>query len=180
MEYDEELYEILIAWTVSYGILTPIITILNYILSQRYGMRTIYEIYPKTSPLLVASSEYLYMTIIFVKTMYVYKWLLMKPTYYPRENRMEDYRDFILTYTTVQVIIDVMWTVLVTNISNRVHFLEFLDKYSNEFGIYSIMRPLIIGIILLLFTTIVRTRIGDLEGIGAVLFGLLFNFLFIR
>jgi hypothetical protein len=172
MEFDNEIFKILFAWLISYAFLEPIIALINYLLSVNYGMKTIFEIYPQTSPFLVVSSEFTYMTIVFIKTLYVYKYILKKPTYYPRLNNWQDYRDFIIIYTIVQILLDVLWTFLVTNGTSRIHFLDFLKKYSYELGVYSILRPLIIGIILLMFTTIILNYVGDLEAVATLMFSL--------
>ncbi len=68
--------------------------------------------------------------------------------------------------------IDIVWTVLVNNITRKVGFLKFLQNYSHELGVWSLIRPLMVGITLLIFTNVARKYIGDLEAIGIVFFSL--------
>ena len=170
MQYDPEIYKLLLAWLVSYSIVTPIIVLVNYILSFYFGSKTIFGLYPSTSPILLISSELTYMTIAFAKTMWAFKHILKKDKYYPES--AEEFRDFILLYATIHVMIDILWTIAVNNISGQFNFLKFLRNYSHELGFYSLLRPLIVGIFLLLFTNIVVKYVGDLEAIGIVMFSM--------
>lgn len=170
MEYDPEVYKLLLAWLVSYCLITPIIVFINEILSFYFGTKTIFTYHPSTSPILLISSEFSYMTIAFVKTMWAYKHILGKKKYYPETN--EEYRDFILLYAAIHILIDILWTITVHIASNKIPFFNFLTNYSNELGFYSLVRPLIVGIVLLLFTTVAVRYIGDLEAVGIVMFSL--------
>jgi hypothetical protein len=172
MEFDNEIYKLLFAWTVAYAILEPIVAFVNYILSRTYGIKSIYEMHSKTSPFIVMASEFAYMTIVFIKTMWAYKYILKKPTYYPRKNNNKDYRDFIITYICVHVIIDILWYLTVRAISDRLPFIKFLEQYLEEFGIYSVARPLTYGLILVLLSDAIRNNLGDLEALWAVFFSL--------
>lgn len=128
--------------------------------------------YPKTSPFLVVISEYIYFAIIFVKTMYIYKHFLKKPTYYPRKGNWKDYRDFLICYIVVQLIIDVIWSITISQVTRRVPILDFVQNYSRELGVFALLRPLIYGIALLAATEVVLRYLGDLEALGSVLFAL--------
>jgi hypothetical protein len=171
MQYDSELYKILFAWIVAYAILEPFVALFSHFLSVWFGIKSVYEL-QKTSPLLVVGSEFTYMTIVFVKTMWVYKHVLKKEGYYPRKNNVKDFVDFIKVYIVVHVVIDVLWAIAMNSVGSKLRFLDFLNKYSHELGVFSVARPLIYGIILLLFTHVIMYNVGDLEAVGAFLFSL--------
>ena len=170
MEYDAEIYKLLFAWLVSYSIIAPIIVIVNYVLSFYFGTRTVYGMHPSVSPIMIMASEITYMTIAFVKTMWVYKNVLKKGKYYPET--YDEFRDFILIYAGIHLLIDIVWTVTVNVVSSKINFLNFLRNYSNELGIYSLVRPVIVGIALIMLTKVVMKGLGDLEAIGTVMFSL--------
>lgn len=170
MQFDSELYKLLFAWTIAYAIIEPFVALLNYFLSLKFGIRSIFEVYNKTSPFLIVGAEFTYLTIIFLKTLWVYKHLLKKPTYYPEKPK--DWRDFIIAYICVHVIIDGLWALSVNVIMSKFHFLVFLRNYSHEFGVYSVMRPLIMGIILLVTTDVIYNKVGDIEAVGSLMFSL--------
>lgn len=170
MQFDSELYKLLFAWTIAYAIIEPFVALLNYFLSLKFGIRSIFEVYNKTSPFLIVGAEFTYLTIIFLKTLWVYKHLLKKPGYYPE--KPEDWRDFIIAYICVHVIIDGLWALSVNVIMSKFHFLVFLRNYSHEFGVYSVMRPLIMGIILLVATDLIYKKVGDIEAVGSLMFSL--------
>lgn len=170
MQYDPEIYKLLLAWLVSYTLVAPIIVLVNYFLSFYFGSKTIFSLYPTTSPLLLISSEFTYMTIVFVKTIWAYKHVLHKKRYYPET--VDEFRDFILLYIAIHILIDILWTIVVNNLTGKVGFLKFLQNYSHELGVWSLIRPLIVGITLLIFTNVVIKYIGDLEAIGIVFFSL--------
>lgn len=172
MQFIAEPYKLLLAWTVAFSILEPVVAWMNHSLSQAYGIKTMFQMYPKTSPFVIVMSEYIYFTIIFVKSMYIYKHVLGKPTYYPRQGHWKDYQDFLLCYIVVQLIIDVGWSVFISNVTSHVPVLEFVKNYSRELGFYALMRPLVYGLVLLAVTEGVFRHLGDLEAIGALLFGL--------
>lgn len=172
MQFIVEPYKLVLAWTVAFSILEPIVTLFNYFMSSKYGIKTMYQMYSKTSPFLIVISEYIYFTIIFVKTMYIYKHIFGKPTFYPRQGVWDDYKDFLVCYIIVQLIIDVVWSIFINNVTGRVPFLQFVKNYSRELGIYAIMRPLTYGLCLLGITEAVFRHLGDLEALGSLLFGL--------
>ena len=122
------------------------------------------------SPIMIMGSEITYMTIAFIKTMWVYKNVLRKERYFPET--YDEFRDFILIYAGIHLLIDVLWTVTVNGVTSKMKFLNFLRNYSNELGIYSLVRPVIVGIALIMLTNVVMNRLGDLEAIGIVMFSL--------
>lgn len=168
MKFDPEPYKMLLAWTVAFSICEPAVTLMNHLI----GGRSMYRMYPKTSPFLVVISEYIYFAIIFVKTMYIFKHVLRRPTYYPRKGNWKDYRDFLLCYIVVQLIIDVVWSIFIGNVTSQVNFLDFVKNYSRELGFYALLRPLIYGISVLIVTEIVLRYVGDMEALGSLLFAL--------
>jgi hypothetical protein len=172
MQFDPELYKLLFAWTIAYAVIEPFIALLNYFLSHRYGIKSIFEVYNKTSPFLIVGAEFTYLTIIFLKTIWVYKHILKKPKYYPEKGNVKDWRDFIVTYIFVHIVIDGLWAISVNVITSKLHFLAFLKNYSHEFGIYSAIRPLILGVILLLATDVIYKEVGDIEAVGSLMFSL--------
>lgn len=172
MKFEGEPYQLLLAWSVAFSLLEPLVTLINYILSRKSSMKTIFQMYPKTSPFLVVVSEYIYFAIIFVKTMYIFKHFLKKPSYYPRRNSITDYRDFLICYVIVQLIIDVVWSITISQVTRRVPILDFVQNYSRELGVFALLRPLIYGICLLVVTDMVLRYLGDLEAIGSLLFAL--------
>jgi hypothetical protein len=172
MRFDAELYKLLFAWMIAYAVIEPFVALINYFLSHRYGIRSIFEVYNKTSPFLIVGAEFTYLTIIFLKTIWAYKHILKKGRYYPEKGNVKDWRDFIGTYIFVHIVIDGLWAIIVRMITNKLHFLVFLRNYSHEFGIYSVMRPLILGVILLLATDIIYREVGDIEAVGSLMFSL--------
>jgi hypothetical protein len=69
-------------------------------------------------------------------------------------------------------VIDGLWAISVNVITSKLHFLAFLKNYSHEFGIYSAIRPLILGVILLLATDVIYKEVGDIEAVGSLMFSL--------
>lgn len=172
MQFDKEPYQLLLSWTIAFALVEPLVALLNYGRYRMFGIPTIYQIHAKTSPFLVVISEYLYFTIVFVKTMYFYKLIFKKPTYYPRKDNKDDYRDFIICFLVVQFIVDLLWAISIKIITAHIPFLGFLNNYSRKLGIYAFIRPLIYGCILLGTTEAVHRHFGDLEGIATILFSL--------
>jgi hypothetical protein len=170
MKFEPEPYQRLFTWTIAFSIFEPFVALVSYLLSVRYGMKTMYQLYPNTSPFLIVVAEYVYMTIVFAKAMYFYKHVLKKPTYYPRKGETENYRDFILLFVGLLVIIDIIWAISIHFISAHIPFLDFLRNYSKELGFFSLVRPIIVGITLVLLSDGVMQYANDLEGIGAILF----------
>ena len=170
MEFNTEIYKLLLAWLIAYSIIAPVIVLVNYVLSFYFGTKTIFDLHRSTSPFLIISSEFTYMTFAFLKTMWAYKHILHKKKYYPETN--EEFKQFILLYIGIHIIIDILWAIFVNTATSKIHFLKFLNNYTHELGIYSLLRPLIIGIVLVLFTNVVIQHIGDIEGIGAVMFSI--------
>jgi hypothetical protein len=173
MEFDPEIYKIIFAWTVAYAILEPFMALLNYGLFNAFGTKTMFQLYYPTSPFLIVVCEYIFMTIVLIKSMYVYKKAFAKPTYYPRKNNWEDWRDFIISFMIVQLFIDALWTLFVNQASIHFKFLTFLDNYSHKLGLYSLIRPVIFGLSLLFITELNLRYLGDIEAVGAI-FGSMF------
>lgn len=170
MKFDLEPFQRLFTWTVAYSVLEPLVALVNYLLYIRYGIKTMYQLYPKTSPFLIVIAEYVYMTIVFVKTMYFYKHVLKKPTYYPRKGEKQNFREFVLLFIGVLVIIDIIWALTIHSITAHIPFLDFLRNYSRELGFYSLLRPIVVGITLILISEAVMNHVDDLEAIGSILF----------
>lgn len=168
-------YKLVYVWTVAYALLEPFVALANYLMSRKYGIKTIFQLYSKTSPFLIVASEYVFMTISLVKTMYVYKHILKKPTYYPEKdskNSKQDYRDFIITYIAISIILDVLWSITLYIVKSHIPFLSFLNNYSHELGWYSLIRPIIFGITLLMVSDALLYNANDVEAIGIILFSL--------
>ena len=170
MKFDAEPFQHLFTWTVSYSILEPMNALFNYLLYMKYGIKSMFQLYPKTSPVLVIAAEYVYLTIVFAKTMYIYKHILKKPTYYPRKGEKKNYRDFVLLFIGLLIIIEILWAISIHIITEQIPFLDFLRNYSRELGFYSLLRPIIFGICLILISDAVMHHFDDLEAIGCVLF----------
>jgi hypothetical protein len=128
-----------------------------------------FQTYNKTSPFLIIACEYVYMTIVFVKTMYVYKHFLKKPTYYPEKGAYKDYRDFIICFVVIMVIVDILWSFFMNIITNHIPFLNFLNNYSRDLGIYALIRPVIFGITLILVSDAILYKASDIDGILCIL-----------
>ena len=173
MEFDPSLYKIIFAWTVAYAILEPFLALFNFGLYKAFGYKTMFQLYYPASPFLIVACEYIFMTIVLLKSMYIYKHAFNKPTYYPRKDNLEDYRDFIISFIIVQIVIDSIWTIFVNQATVHFKFLDFMNNYSHKIGVYSMLRPLVFGLSLLGVTELVMRYIGDIEAIGS-LFGSLF------
>jgi len=172
MKFDTEPFKYLFTWTVAYSILEPINALFNYLLYTKYGMKSMFQLYPRTSPFLVVAAEYVYLTIVFAKTMYIYKHILKKPTYYPRKGEKQNYRDFVLLFIGLLIVIDIIWAITINFITLHIPFLDFLRNYSRELGFYSLLRPVIYGICLILVSDGVMNYFDDVEAIGSILFSL--------
>lgn len=168
-------YKIVYVWTVAYAFFEPFVALVNYLMSKKYGMKTMFQLYSKTSPFLIVACEYVFMTITLVKTMYVYKHILKKPSYYPEkdsENAKKDYRDFILVFIAISILLDIIWSFTLYIVRSHIPFLSFLNNYSHELGWYSVIRPVIFGITLLMISDALLYHATDVEAIGIILFSL--------
>jgi hypothetical protein len=58
MKFEPEPYQCLFTWTIAFSILEPFVALVSYLLSVRYGMKTMYQLYPHTSPILIVVAEY--------------------------------------------------------------------------------------------------------------------------
>jgi len=172
MKFDQEPYERLLIWTTAFAILQPLTAFMDHFLYKKYGMKGTFQLYSKISPFLVVVCEYTYMTIVFVKTMYIYKNWLKKPGYYPRKGNFQDYRDFILLFMAILVIIDILWAITIQIVTSQMPFLKFLDNYNVEIGVTSLLRPILFGIGLFLISDVALYHMQDLEAIGTILFGI--------
>lgn len=172
MKFDPEPFQMLVTWTTAFAILQPLAALMDHFLYKKYGMKGTFQLYSKINPFLIVICEYTYMTIVFVKTMYFYKHLLNKPGYYPRKGNFQDYRDFILLFIAILVIIDILWAIGIKMVITYMPFLKFLDNYNVELGVTSFIRPVLFGIALFLMSDVVMYHMQDLEAIGTILFGL--------
>ena len=173
IEFEIEPYKMVYTWTVAYAILEPFIAMANYLLYLNFNTKTMFQIYKNTSPFLLIACEYVYMTIVFVKTMYVYKHILKKPTYYPEQGAYKDYCDFIICFVVIMVIVDVLWSLVMNIITNKFPFLKFLNNYSRDLGIYALIRPVIFGITLILLSDAILYKASDIDAILAIFGSLL-------
>ncbi len=135
-------------------------------------MKGMFQLYPKANPFLIVMAEYVYLCIILVKTMYVYKYILKKPTYYPQKGEYENYGDFALCFISILVAMDVIWALTINFVISRIPFLTFLNNYSRELGFYALIRPIIFGMTLLAISYLVLYHLNDLESIASILFGI--------
>ena len=172
MNHDPEAFQLLFTWTTAFALLQPIAALMDHIIYKKYGVKGTFQLYSKINPFLVIICEYTYLTIIFVKTMYFYKHLLKKPGYYPRKGNYEDYRDFVLMFIAILVIIDILWAISMKIIIGQMPFLKFLDNYNVELGFVSLIRPVLFGLALILVSDVVMYNLGYLEAFGSILFGL--------
>jgi hypothetical protein len=170
--FDTEPYKLIYCWTVAYALVEPLVALANYVLYRKYGTKTMFQLYSKTSPLIIVACEFVYLTIIFVKTMYLYKHVLKKPTYYPQKGATKDYRDFVILFIGIMIIVEILWAFTIYIIQAHIPFLNFLNNYSRELGLYSLIRPVIFGIILLLVCDAILYHTTDLEAMGIMLFSL--------
>lgn len=177
MQFDPEPYKLYYAWFVAFTILEPLVVFLNYIIYRISGKKTTYQIHGKTMPVLVLLSKFLYFSISFIKTMYIYKNLLHKPTFYPRidekdsAKKLLDYRDFIITFIIVQILMDVLWELFTKSAASQLSFIEFLQNYSTKLSTYSLVSSITFGLSQLALTDIVIKYVGDLEAFSFIVFG---------
>ena len=173
MEFDLEPFKILYVWTVAYSIVEPVVALMNYLLYVRFGMKSMFQLYPSANPFLVVIAEYVYLSIIIVKTMYVYKYILKKPSYYPGKNDSpENYRDFILLFIGIMILMDILWALTIKFVGRYIPFLAFLNNYSRVLGFYALVRPIIFGLTLLMVSYTVLHYMKDLEAIISILFAI--------
>jgi hypothetical protein len=104
--------------------------------------------------------------------MYIYKHVLKKPTYYPQKGATKDYRDFVILFIGIMIVVEILWAFTIYIIQAHIPFLSFLNNYSRELGLYSLIRPVIFGIILLMVCDAILYHTTDLEAMGIVLFSL--------
>jgi hypothetical protein len=171
MKFLAEPYQVIFAWTVAFSVLEPLVTFVNYALFADV-LKPVYSVYGNTSPFIVALSEYIYYTAIFVKTMYVYKYFLGQPTYYPRRGVQSDYIRFLVTYVTIQLMADVVWGSLFRYARKDVEFFESATKYSREIGVAVIARTSAFGLGMMVATELMFRHVSDLHAIGFLVFGI--------
>jgi hypothetical protein len=172
MNFDYEPLKLLVAFTSAYSILEPLVALMNYILYIRFGMKSMFQLYPKANPFLIVMAEYIYLCIILVKTMYIYKYVMKKDRYYPEKGDYENYGDFLLCFISILVVMDVLWAITINIITTKIPFLAFLNNYSRELGFYSLVRPIIFGLSLLVISYYVLYYMKDLEAIAFILFSI--------
>jgi len=169
MNFDLEPYKLIYIWTAAYSILEPIVALMNYLLYVKFGIKSMFQLY-NTSPFLIVFAEYIYLTIILIKTMYVYKYIMKKPSFYPGRYEYENFGDFILCFISIMVFMDVLWALTINIIVTKIPFLGFLNNYSRELGFYALIRPIIFGLSLLVISYIIMYNFNDLEIIASILF----------
>jgi hypothetical protein len=170
MKFDNEPFRAMLAWTIAFSILEPVVTAINFVFF-RSTMVPIYDVYPGSSPFLVATCEYLYYTALFVKTMYVYKYILKRDTYVPPKGDMREYVAFVACYLIIQLLADVVYASIAANVKGRISFLKFLRNYTREVGVFAILRTQAFAIAMLVVTENVYFRMDDLVAIGMLLTG---------
>lgn len=171
MDFDFEPYKLLFIWTTAYSILEPFVALINYLLYINFGIKSMFQLY-NTSPFLIVLAEFIYLTIILVKTMYVYKYFMKKPSFYPGKYEYENFGDFILCFISIMVFMDVLWALTINIVIAKIPFLGFLNNYSKELGFYALIRPIIFGVSLLGLSYIIMYNFNDLEAIASILFAI--------
>jgi len=168
MEFNKEIFQLLFVWVIAYSIVKPFEVILNYMIYKLYGIKTVFQQFSATSPIIVVFSEFTFMLISFMKTMYFYKKIYNKPTYFPRKGNWEDYRDFIIMYIITTIILDVLWTIFVNYTTFYYKPLSFLKNFSHDITFTSLSVPIVYGVILVFVTDIVLNYIPDFEALGSL------------
>jgi hypothetical protein len=171
MHFKPELYHVLLTWTIAFSIIEPIVTALNYTVLKDI-IKPVYQVHQGTNPSLVAMSEYVYYTSIFIKTMWVYKYVLGKASFFPNVSKYQDCRDFVACFIAIQLLANVIYVIVIKLVPSTVPFMSFVKQYTHEVGFILMLRTIAFACMLLFVTGIIYKFVDDLMALGMLLFGI--------
>lgn len=161
--------KVLMVWGSAYAAIEPIVIVVLSALghTRRHGNNPLYII-----------TDFVYSSIAFVKSMYIYKHVLHQPDYFPHKNDPHGLLYFISTFIIVRVILDSLWKqvgkLAANQAGEKVPAIGIFQRYSktNDNRIQLLNIPY--EIILILVTWAMYWHLRDIDVYAILLFGIFF------
>ncbi len=150
---DNSVFRIFFSWIVGYVVLEPITSLL--VLGKK-------DMTPLT-----LMTDFVYSSIPFLKSVYVYRYILKKPEYFP--SKLEDLPIFYTIYVSLLVTLDIIFMYF-TNYSDIRYPLKYLIlRYKKGEKISHIIHFVTYGMIWVFLTFLVYTKLRPLECITIII-----------
>jgi hypothetical protein len=160
MKVHSEVYKGLLAWTTAFFVVEPIL-----LLVAGYS----------NNPIVVFHflGNYLFYTVIFVKTMYIYKLLFKKSEYFPNKDiTSKNITLFFTIFILVQLVIDTSWAFMLKYMTRYIPILRIFAPYDRSMGLDLIINYVTKGQAVLLLTFVTFLYTSDMEAISTILFSM--------
>lgn len=160
MKIHPEIYKGLLAWTTAFFLIEPF-----ELLMAGYA----------NDPMVVFHflGNYLFYTVIFVKTMYIYKILFKKDEYFPsKEVTSKNITLFFTIFILVQLVIDTSWAFMLRYMTRYIPLLKVFAPYDRSLGLDLIIKYVTKGQLVMLVTFIMFLYTSDMEAISTILFAM--------
>ena len=160
MKIHPEIYKGLLAWTTAFSIVEPI----SILVSGDYH---------KPFVAVHVLANYLFYTIIFVKTMYIYKYFFKYDEFFPHKKiTSKRISQFFAVFLVVQLVIDTSWAFMLKYLTPIFPILKIFTPFDRSMGLQLIINYVSVGMAMLTLTFGAHMYITDMEALSTILFSI--------
>ena len=152
-QQEDSVVRIFFSWIVGYVVLEPLTGLL--ILRKK-----------NMTPLSLLT-DFVYASIPFLKSMYVYKHIFKKPEYFPKD--IKDLRLFLSVFVTILVVLDIIFLAFTSQSNFRYPLQDLLERYVKATKVAHIVHFATYGMIWCFITFFVYTKVRTLDAISIVI-----------
>jgi hypothetical protein len=157
--------KVLLVWIATFAAIEPVIIIIMSAAgkTRHHGNESI-----------VIMIDFMYATIAFVKTLYIYKVILKHDEIIPQKDDIRGLVHFITTFVIVRFVLDILWGQVATSLRSKIPIMTMFKNYDSRKK--SALRSLnvLYEILLIVGTWWMYWHLQDLDMYAFLVFGVFF------